>query len=68
MRLPGAFWIALVTMLIGLAQGDWFADQIWIPAAVIILGAIAKLIEVYLPSQQRAFEREVPRWRAVLFG
>jgi len=55
-------------MLIGLAQGDWFADQIWIPAAVIILGAIAKLIEVYLPSQQRAFEREVPRWRAVLFG
>ena len=68
MRLPGVAYVALITVMIGWLQGDWFADQIWIPAAVIILGAIAKLIEVYLPSQQRAFEREVPRWRAVLFG
>jgi hypothetical protein len=71
-QLPGAFWVALVTAIIGLLQGDWFAGQMWVPGAVIALGAIAKIVEVYQAEQQA--KRSIygwvrpPVWQRVLLG
>jgi len=49
-KLPGTFWIALasalVSALIGFLQGEFSADLVWAPIAVIALEAIFKALEV----------------------
>lgn len=47
--IPGVAWVTLITAIIGWLQGDWFADQPWVPIVVIVLSAIAQIIRVYVP-------------------
>ena len=49
-KLPGAFWIALasalVAALIGFFRGEFGAELVWGPIAVIALEAIFKALEI----------------------
>lgn len=56
MQVPGVVWtavLALIPLLIQWLSGDYFADQPWVSLAVILLGTIAKLIEVYAPREDK---------------
>lgn len=52
MQIPGVVWtavLALIPLLVQWLSGDYFAGQPWVSLAVIVLGFVAKLIEVYAP-------------------
>lgn len=47
---PGFVWtaiLALIPLLIEWLQGDYFGAQGWVSVTIIVLGFVAKLIEVY---------------------
>lgn len=78
MKLPGAAWVALALGLTSFLS-QWLQDYVsapWVAGIVILLAAIAKLIETYVSSsiagQSRgvasAVEPSVPRFWRVLFG
>lgn len=46
-RVPGVAWIALILAVIGWLQGDYFADQTWVPGVVLILTVVVKLLQMY---------------------
>ena len=51
-KLPGTLIVAVIALipeLIQWFQGDWAADMLWAPGAVILLGAALKLVEMYRP-------------------
>lgn len=48
-NVPGIVWISLIAALTKWV-GDSFPDQPWAPAVVIVLGGLAKLIQVYWPK------------------
>lgn len=50
-NIPGVVWVSLIVAITKWIS-DSFPDQPWLPAAVVILGALAKLIQVYWPKPQ----------------
>jgi len=57
MQVPGFLWtalLALIPLLIQWLGGDYFAGQQWVPWAVVALGFIAKLVELYGRGQTPA--------------
>ena len=76
LRIPGAAWIALILAIVGWLQGDWFAGQEWVAGVVLILGLVAKLIEVYavkpptpLAPELRGLQAAAgDKWLRVFFG
>ena len=48
-NVPGVVWIGLIAALTKWVS-DSFPDQPWAPAVVIVLGGIAKLIQMYWPK------------------
>jgi len=62
MQVPGFLWtavLALIPLLIQWIGGDYFAGQAWVPWAIVVLGFIAKAIELYrlqVAPQQQQFE------------
>lgn len=75
MQIPGFVWtaiLALIPLLVQWLQGEYFSGQTWVSLAVIILGFLAKLIELYR-MQPRAglestFEAEPSKMRRFLLG
>lgn len=51
-HIPGAAWIALILAVIGWLQGDYFKDQAWVPGVVLVLGVVAKLLQMYLFAEK----------------
>lgn len=49
-NIPGAVWVTLIVAITKWLS-DSFPDQPWLPAIVVVLGAVAKLIQMYLPGQ-----------------
>lgn len=50
MQVPGFVWVAilaLIPLLVQWLQGEWFQGQLWASLAVLILGFVTKLIELY---------------------
>lgn len=68
MRIPGVAWVALIMALIGWIQGDWFAGERWVPLVVLALDFIAKGLQIYWPSEERARSVEQPSLWTVLWG
>jgi uncharacterized membrane protein len=62
MQIPGFLWtalLALIPLLIQWLGGDYFTGQAWVPWLIVILGFIAKAIELYrlqVAPQQQQFE------------
>lgn len=55
MQIPGVVWtavLALIPLLIQWLSGDYFAGQPWVSLAVILLGTVAKVIEMYAPRAE----------------
>lgn len=52
-NIPGVVWVSLIVAITKWLS-DSFPDQPWLPAAVVILGALGKLIQTYWPKQQPA--------------
>lgn len=50
--IPGAFWVGLITALIGLLE-QYFASMWWTASVVLILGTVAKLLEIWIPQMLR---------------
>lgn len=50
-NIPGVVWVSLIVAITKWLS-DSFPDQPWLPAAVVILGALGKLIQTYWPKQQ----------------
>ena len=46
MSLPGTIWLSLIVAITAWVQQS-FPDEWWISGIVIVLGALAKLIEIY---------------------
>jgi len=73
-KLPGAFWttlLALIPVIVNLLQGEGLAGELWVPGVIILLGAIAKLAEVYVtpPPPTRSLNQRAPSTAArFLFG
>lgn len=60
-KIPGFVWtaiLALIPLLVQWLQGEYFAAQTWVSVAIIVLGALAKLLEVYRPAQPQARDME----------
>jgi F0F1-type ATP synthase assembly protein I len=54
MQIPGFVWtavLALIPLLIQWLSGDYFAGQPWVSLVVIVLGFVAKLVELYAPRE-----------------
>lgn len=58
-NIPGAVWVALIVAVTKWLS-DSFPDQPWLTAVVIVLGAIAKLIEMYWPSSAGQADADEP--------
>lgn len=56
-NIPGAVWVSLIVMVTSWLNTN-FPDQPWLPATVVALGAIAKLIQMYWPK--KAPETPIP--------
>ena len=57
MQVPGFLWtavLALIPLLITWIGGDYFAGQAWVPWAIVVLGFVAKAIELYRVSRKPA--------------
>lgn len=52
-NIPGVVWIGLIAAITKWVS-DSFPDQPWAPAVVIVLGMIAKLIQIYWPKGDAA--------------
>lgn len=64
MKVPGFLWtavLALIPLLIEWLGGDYFGGQQWVPWAVIVLGFVAKLIEMLRarPVEELPFEAAI---------
>jgi hypothetical protein len=76
MQIPGFVWtaiLALIPLLVQWLQGEYFTGQTWVSLAVIILGFLAKLIELYRLQPPRAglestLEAEPSKVRRFLLG
>ena len=58
-QVPGFLWTAAIALLPLLAQwiqGDYFSGQAWVSVAVIVIGALLKLLEVYRPTDAQTRE------------
>lgn len=54
MQIPGIVWTAIlaaIPLVVQFLSGEVFAGQAWVSGAVLILGLVARLIEVYAPKQ-----------------
>ncbi|MBK8676997.1 MAG: hypothetical protein IPN27_11700 [Cellvibrionales bacterium] len=47
-HIPGAAWIAFILAIIGWLQGDYFKDEAWVPGVILVLGVVAKLLQMYI--------------------
>ena len=57
MKVPGFLWtavLALIPLIVEWLQGDYFSGQTWVSVVVLILGFVAKALELYLASRQPA--------------
>ncbi len=74
MQIPGFVWtavLALIPLLVQWLMGDYFAGQPWVSLVVIVLGFVAKLLELYRPAQVRGLEAadaEPSKLRRFLLG
>lgn len=50
-KIPGTFWVALIAAIIPLFQ-LYFKDYAWTAGLVVVLGAVSKLVEIYLTSRK----------------
>jgi len=51
MRLPGVVWVAILALIPHLIEwlgGDYFRGYAWVPVAIILLSALAKILELWV--------------------